>query len=224
MNVAIRVGACILLATLAASCASTGVKFVPVRDLHPSHLNIAVEAPGTEGWLVTEKRYEAGWRIMFRHEDHDDQSRTRIVFLKADRYDAGGFVRAHGSLLELARSVFEETRSGSGKPRFREKWAKLVRSDIQASEAYHIRIAWEERHNPHYPEAVLILEVVQFLVLHPQDPDEVISVAVSTRRRLEQEPLSADTLASSFLGSMRYTDPSAPGTSPTTPPSAARVQ
>lgn len=204
MNNAIRGGACILLAALAASCASTGVEFVPIRDLHPSYLGITVEAPGSEGWLVSEKRYKAGWRIMLRHEDHDDRSRTRIVFVKADRYDAGGFVRAHGSLQELARFVFKETRDSSGKERFQEKWAELVRDDIHGAEAYRIRIAWDERRNPHYPDAVLVLEVVQLLRLHPQDPDEIVSVAASTRRRLEQEPLSADALASSFFRSMRF--------------------
>ena len=67
-----------------------------------------------------------------------------------------------------------------------------------------MRIAWEERHNPNYPDAVLLMEVVQVLMLHPQDPDKIISIAVSTRYRLEQEPLSADALASSFAGAMRF--------------------
>ena len=121
MNVAIRVGACILLATLAASCASTnvefGVKFVPVRDLHPNHLKIAVEAPGTEGWLVNEKRYEAGWRIAFRHEDHNDQSRTRTVFLKADRGTYGMGVEAFeepAQILGMNRKLRNQLYKGKG--------------------------------------------------------------------------------------------------------------
>lgn len=190
---------------LTAGCATTGVDFVPVRDLHSSHLGISLEAPGSEGWLVSEKRYEAGWRIMYRHEDPNDRSRTRVVFVKADHYEAGGFVLAHGSLQELGRSVFNETREGSARDnRFQEKWAEVARDDTHGAEAYRIRIAWEERRNPHYPNAVLVLEVVQFLLLHPQDPDEIVSVAISTRRRLEQEALSADVLASSFLRSMRF--------------------
>lgn len=47
------------------------------------------------------------------------------------------------------------------------------------------------------------MEVVQVLMLHPEDPDQIISVVVSTRRRLEQEPQSADALAASFVGAMR---------------------
>jgi len=192
---------------LTTGCATTGIEFSPITDLHPSHLGITVEAPGSEDWVVTEKRYEAGWRIMFRYENPEDQSRTRLVFVKADRYDDGGFAQDHGSLQELARSVFEETRGDSVRTEdnpFQEKWAELVRDDIHGVEAYRFRIAWEERRNENFPDAVLILEVVQCLLLHPQYPDEVVSVAVSTRRRIEQEPINADTLASSFLRSMRF--------------------
>jgi hypothetical protein len=199
MSRTLVLAACLLIA----GCASTGAEFASVRE-NPRHLGITVEISEGEGWLVSEKRYEKGWRIMFRHEDPADHSRTRFVFVKADRYDAGGFARAHGNLQELARSVLRETRDGTPQDnRFQEKWAMVDRDDIDGAEAYRIRIAWEERRNPHYPNAVLVLEVVQLLLLHPQDSDEIVSVAVSTRRRLEQEPLSADTLASSFLRSMR---------------------
>lgn len=85
MNKAIRNRACIVLVTLAASIAAKGLEFTPLQDLHSSHLGITVEAPGIEGWLVSEVRYKAGWRIMYRHEDKDDPSRTSAVFLKADR-------------------------------------------------------------------------------------------------------------------------------------------
>jgi len=144
---------------------------------------------------------------MFKHEDPKDMSRTQIVFVKSDRYDTGKFIQEHGSLKELGRSVFELTRGDSVRSpdnRFQEKWAEVVRDDLQGAEAYRIRVAWEERRNQNFPDAVLVLEVAQLVMLHPLDPDEVVSVAVSTRRQLEQEPLSADTLSSSFLGSMRF--------------------
>jgi len=66
-----------------------------------------------------------------------------------------------------------------------------------------MRIAWEERHNPNYPDAVLLMEVTQVLMLHPQDPDRIISIAASTRYKIEQEKLSADALAAAFVGAMR---------------------
>ncbi|MBM2853272.1 MAG: hypothetical protein HW417_200 [Steroidobacteraceae bacterium] len=39
-----------------------------------------------------------------------------------------------------------------------------------------MRIAWEERGNPNYPGAVFLIEVTQVLMLHPQDPDKIISM------------------------------------------------
>lgn len=203
MNKAIRSCACIVLATLATSVAAKGPEFTPVQDLHPSYLGITVEAPGSEGWLVAEERYKAGWRLMYRHEDKDDPSRTSGVFLKSDQYKKGRFARDNGSLEQLAQTVLKETRTPDNN-QYTEKRAEVARADVHGVEAWRMRIAWEERHNLNYPDAVLLMEVVQVLMLHPQDPDKIISIAVSTRYRLEQEPLSADALAASFVGSMRF--------------------
>ena len=202
MNKAIRICACIALATFAAICAAAGSDLAPVTDLHPSHLGITIEAPGSDGWFVSEERFKKGWRVLYRHEDSADSSRTSGVFLKADQYGKGKFAREHGSLEQLAQTVLNETRMG-GDPRFVEKWAELVRDDIQGAEAWRIRIAWEERRNPYFPNAVLLMEVAQVLMLHPQDPDRIISIAASTRYKLEQEKLSADALAASFVGAMK---------------------
>ena len=203
MNNAIRNCAFIPLALFVASAAAKGPEFIPVQDLHPSHLGITIEAPGSEGWLVAEERYKAGWRVMYRHEDKDDPSRTSGVFLKSDQYKKGRFSQDNGSLEQLAHTVLKETRTPDNN-QYTEKWAELARADVHGVEAWSMRIAWEERHNPNYPDAVLLMEVTQVLMLHPQDPDKIISIAMSTRRRLEQEPLSADALADSFVGALRF--------------------
>lgn len=203
MNKAIRNRACIVLAMFIASVAAKAPEFTPVQDLHPSHLGITVEAPGSEGWLVAEERYKAGWRLLYRHAAKDDPSRTSGVFLKSDQYKTGRFARDNGSLEQLAHTVLKETRTPDNN-QYTEKWAEVARADVHGVEAWRMRIAWEERRNPNYPDAVLLMEVVQVLMLHPQDPDKIISIAATTRRRLEQEPLSGDELAASFVGSMRF--------------------
>lgn len=203
MNMAIRTAACILLATLAASGASKDIDFVPVRELRPSYLGITAAAPGSEDWFVTEKRHKEGWRIMYKHKEKDVPSRSSIVFLKSDRYRRGKFVREHGSLEQLAGTVLAGTRSPDD-AQFKETRAEVVRDDMHGVEAYRIRVVLEERKNPQQPDAVLMLEVAQILMLHPLNADQVISVTVSTQYPHEQEPLSADALASSFVGALRF--------------------
>ena len=61
-----------------------------------------------------------------------------------------------------------------------------------------------ERNNPYHPGVVMLMEVTQVLMLHPLDPDKIISIVATTRRKLEHEPLSADALSSSFVGAMRF--------------------
>jgi hypothetical protein len=190
--------------TIVTGCASTAPEFASVREPHSSYLGIHVKAPGIEGWKVTEKRYKAGWRIMYRYEDPNDPSRTQFLLLKADRYEPGGFAKAHGSLQELANSVLKESQESSKDERFEEKWAETVREDFQGLETHRMRIAWEERRNPHYPDTVLLLEVVQPHFLHPQDPDEIIMVSASTRRPLDKQGFSPDSLVTSFLESMSF--------------------
>lgn len=141
---------------------------------------------------------------MYRYEDPNDPSRTQVLFLKADRYEPGGFVKAHGSIQELASSVLKESQESSSDDRFEEKWAETVREDFQGVEAHRMRIGWEERRNPEYPDKVLLLEVVQPHFLHPQDPDEIIMVSASTRRPLEKQAFSPDSLVTSFLESMSF--------------------
>lgn len=203
MNIAIRRLAYTLLPMLAVSGAATGPKFVPVTETHSSYLGITVTAPGTEGWVVAEKRYKKGWRIFYRNAKSTDESRTRGVFLKSDQYKPGKFAKEHGSLEALARTVLKETRTPDNN-KFTEKWAEVARADVHGVEAWRIRIAWEERKNPHFPGAVFLMEVVQTLMLHPQDPDQVISIQASTRRRIEQEPLSADEFSAAFVGALRF--------------------
>ena len=203
MNIAIRRLAYILLATLAMSGAATGPEFVPVTETHPSYLGITVTAPGTEGWVVAEKRYKKGWRIFYRNAKSTDESRTRGVFLKSDQYKPGKFAKEHGSLEALARTVLKETRTPDNN-KFTEKWAEVARAAVHGVEAWRIRIAWEERNNPNFPGAVFLMEVVQTLMLHPLDPDRVISIQASTRRRIEQEPLSADEFSAAFVGAFRF--------------------
>jgi len=59
---------------------------------------------------------------------------------------------------------------------YTEKWAEVARADVHDVEAWRMRIAWEERGNPNYPGAVFPIEVTQVLMLHPQDPDKIISM------------------------------------------------
>src|SRR6185295_17413720 len=91
-----------VLAMSCSGCASGGVYFDSVREARSSHLGIAVEAPGIQHWVVGEKKYDAGWRIMYKYENAAEPTRTRFVILKADRYEPGGFARAHGTLRALA--------------------------------------------------------------------------------------------------------------------------
>jgi len=203
MNITIRRLGCTLLATLAVSGAATGPEFVPVTETHSSYLGITVTAPGTEGWVVAEERYKRGWRIFYRNAQSTEESRTSGVFLKSDQYKPGKFAKEHGSLEALARTVFKETRTPDNN-QFTEKWAEVARADVQGVEAWRIRIAWEERKNMNFPGAVFLMEVVQTLMLHPHDPDRVISIQASTRRRIEQEPLSADDFSAAFVGALRF--------------------
>jgi hypothetical protein len=203
MNIPIRRLAYILLATLAMSGAATGQEWIPVTETHPSHLGITVTAPGTEGWVVAEERTKKGWRILYRNAKSTEESRTRGVFLKSDQYKPGKFAKEHGSLEALAQTVFKETRT-PGDNKFTEKWAEVARADGHGFEALRIRIAWEERNNPNFPGAVFLMENVQTLMLHPRDPDRVISIVASTRRRIEQEPLSADEFSAAFVGALQF--------------------
>jgi hypothetical protein len=203
MNIAIRRLGYMLLANLAMSGAAIGQDFVPVRETHLSHLGITVTAPGTEGWVVAEQRYKKGWRILYRIAESTEESRTRGVSLKSDKYKPGKFAKEHGSLEALAQSVLKETRTPDNN-KFTEKWAEVARADVHGVEAWRMRIAWEERNNPSFPGAVFLMEVVQTLMMHPRDPDQVISISATTRRRLEQEPLSADEVSAAFVGAMRF--------------------
>lgn len=202
MNRAILAGAGLLLALLATSAAARDSEPTAVQDLHPSHLGITVEAPGTEGWLVAEERSKKGWQLLYRHADSADESRTSGVLLKSDQFGKGKFARREGSLEQLAQKVLRETRTPDN-AQYLEKWAEVKRADVHGVEAWRLRIAWEERNNPHHAGAVLLMEVSQLLMLHPLDPDRVISVVASTRRKVEQEALSADALLDSFVGAMR---------------------
>ena len=203
MNIAIRHLATIVLAALAIIGAATGPEFVPVTETHRSYLGITVTAPGTEGWVVAEARYKKGWRIFYRIAESTEESRTRGVLLKSDQYKPGKFAKEHGSLETLARTVLKETRTPDNK-QFTEKWAEVARVDVQGVEAWRMRIAWEERNNPNFPGAVLLMEVVQTLMLHPRNPDQVISIQASTRRRIDQEPMSADELSATFVGALQF--------------------
>ena len=203
MNSAIRNTACLLLASLALSGVAMGQDFVPVQETQASHLGITVQAPGTEGWLVAEQQYKKGWRIMYRNAESTDQSRTSGVFLKADQFKPGKFAREHTSLEALAQTVLRETRTPDNQ-QFTEKWFEMARADVHGVEAWRMRIAWEERNNPNFPGVEFLMEVVQVLMLHPQDPDRIVSIASTTRRRLDQEPLSADDFSAKFVGAMTF--------------------
>ena len=203
MNTAIRWPAAMLLATLAMSGAALSQEFGPVTKTHSSYLGITVTAPGTEGWVVAEQRYKKGWRILYRIAESTEESRTRGVFLKSDQYKPGKFAKEHGSLEALARKVLKETRTPDN-DKFTEKWAEVARADVHGVEAWRMRIAWEERNNPNFPGAVFLMEVVQTLMLHPRDSDRVISIQATTRRRVEQEPLSADEFSATFVGALQF--------------------
>ena len=202
MKIAIRSVVYILLATLAVGGAPTPV-FVPVTETHASYLGITVTAPGREGWVVAEERTKKGWRIMYRNAESTEESRTRGVFLKSDQYKPGKFAKEHASLEALAKSVLKETSTPHDK-NFTLKWAEIARADVHGVEAWRMRIAWEERNNPHFPGAVFLMEVVQTLMLHPRDPDRIISIMASTPRRVEQDPLSADEFSDTFVGALQF--------------------
>jgi hypothetical protein len=195
--------ACFLWAALALSGVATGQEFAPVKEPQLSYLGITVQAPGTEGWVVAEQQYRKGWRVMYRIAESTEESRTSGVFLKADQYKPGKFAKEFTSLEALAQRVLRETRTPDN-PQFTEKWAEVARADVHGTEAWRMRIAWEERNNPNFPGAEFLMEVVQVLMAHPQDPDRVLSIAATTRRRLDQEPLSADELAARFVGAMTF--------------------
>lgn len=202
MNIAI-VRACLLLGVFALSGVARGQDFAPVTETQVSYLGTTVHAPGTDGWLVAEQRYKKGWRIMYRNAESTDESRTSGVFLKSDQYKAGKFIREEGSLEQLAMRVFRETRTPDT-PQFKEIRAELLPAEVHGTQAWRIRIAWEERNNPNFPGAEFLMEVVQVLMLHPKDPDRVISIAASTRRRLDQPPLSADEFSAKFVDAMTF--------------------
>ena len=193
----------LLVAALALSGVATGQEFAPVKEAQLSHLGITVQAPGTEGWVVAEQQYQQGWRVMYRIAENTDKSRTSGVFLKADQYEPGKFAGEFTSLKALAQKVLSETRTPDN-PQFTEKWAEVARADVHGTEAWRMRIAWEERNNPNFPGVEFLMEVVQVLMAHPQDPDRILSIAASTRRRLDQEPLSADELSARFVGAMTF--------------------
>jgi len=193
------------LIVLGAGCGAAGaLSFGPVREGRVGHLGITVDAPGTQNWFVTEKRFVAGWRVIYKNEDAANLASTRLIVLKADRYEAGGFARAHGSLRDLADKVLAETRQGSTDPRFKERWAEIVRADLGGIEAYRVRIAWEERNNRTLPGKELLLQNLQVLTLHPKNPDEILSIMLSTRHEMGKEELKPEDLATSFLGSLRF--------------------
>jgi len=193
----------IALALMAATVAARGPEFVPVQDPQSSHLGITIDAPGTDGWTVAEERYKAGWRIMYRHADAGDSSRTIAVFLKSDQFKPGKFAKGHGSLEQLAQVAFKEARAGED-PRFTETVAELNRADTHDVEAWHSRVVFEERDNQYHPGAVLVMEVVQLLMLAPQNPDKILSIWVSTRYKQGQEPLDANALMDALIGTMRF--------------------
>ncbi len=193
--------ACFLLATLAMPGAAEDPENVPVTELHPSHLGIAIEAPGVEDWLLTEQRDEEWWRITYRTWGDDDS--TSVVTFKTDRYPTGGFAREHVNLKQLARTVLAASRSPDN-IFFKEKSAGLKREVMHGVEACHIRIVVEERNNPRFKGTALILEKSRLLMLHPRNPDQLISVAVDTRYRLERERESADELLSDFMEAMQF--------------------
>lgn len=196
-----RVG--IALAFVLASLAARDPPFVPVRDPHASYLGIAIDAPGTDGWIVAEKREKTRWRVMYQHADPADASRTSAVFLKCERFKTGQFVRELGGLERLAQTSFDEGRQGND-PRLTEKLAELERDSVQGADAWRMRLVYEERDNPEFPGAVLLLEVVELFFLHPGNPDEIISVTASTRYRVGQKALSAGALLAPFTGAMRF--------------------
>ena len=202
MNIRI-LRACFLSAALALSGVATGQETSPVTEPQASHLGITVQAPGTEGWVVAEQQYKKGWRIMYRKAESTDESRTTGVFLKADQFKPGKFAREHTSLEALAQTVLRETRTPDNQ-QFTEKWAEVARADVHGVEAWRMRIAWEERNNPNFPGVEFLMEVVQVLMLHPKDQDRIISIASSTRRRLDQEPLSADEFSAKFVGALAF--------------------
>jgi hypothetical protein len=201
MNMGIQAAACMLLVMLPAPAAAEDPENIPVTELHPSHLGITIEAPGIEQWLITEKREKEGWHIRYRTWGDDDS--TSVVTLRSDRYPAGGFAREHGNLGELAGTVLVESRSPDN-IFFREISAELQRRDMHGVEAQHIRIVVEERNNRRFPGTALILEKSQLLMLHPHNPDQLISVSVDTRYRLERERESADELLSDLMETMEF--------------------
>ncbi len=203
MNIPILRRARFVLAALALSGVATGQDFTPVKEPQLSYLGITVQAPGTEGWVVAEQRYEKGWRVMYRIAESTDESRTSGVFLKADQYEPGKFAREYTNLEVLAQTVLRETRTPNNS-QFTEKWAEIARADVHGTEAWRMRIAWEERNNTNFPGVEFQMEVVQVLMAHPRDPDRILSIACSTRRRLDQEPFSADELAAKFVGGMTF--------------------
>jgi len=193
---------CLVLALLAVSLGARASELVPVTVPQLSHLGFAVEAPGTEGWMVSEQRRKTSWHIMYRHASPGDESRTSYIMIQADQYKKGKFARKHGSLEQLAQKVLRGTRSPDDE-RYTEKWAELARADVHGTEAWRMRVAWEERNNPYHPGAMFLMEGVQHFVVHPQDPDRIMSIRVSTRRKVEQEALSADALAGAFVGALK---------------------
>jgi len=203
MNSVIRRLTTILLATLALSGVATGQEFFPVKETHASYLGITVTAPGTEGWVVAEQRYKAGWRLAYRNAESTAESRTHAVFLKSDQYKPGKFAKKNGSLEALAQTVLKETSKHDAK-NFTTKWAEIARADVQGLEAWRLRFAWEERNNPNFPGAVFLMEIVQTLMLHPHNPDQIISIQASTRRRIEQEPMDADAFSEAFVGALQF--------------------
>ena len=203
MNFLILRRAYLLLAALALSGVAPGQETSPVTEPQASHLGITVQAPGREGWVVAEQQYKKGWRIMYRKAESTDKSRTIGVFLKADQFKPGRFAAQHTSLEALAQTVLRETRTPDNQ-QFTEKWAEVARADVHGVEAWRMRIAWEERNNPNFPGVEFLTEVVQVLMLHPKDQDRIISIASSTRRRLDQELLSADEISAKFVGALTF--------------------
>lgn len=194
---------CIVMALLAAGLAARSSPLYPVRDPHASHLGIVVEAPGTDGWLVAEDREKTRWKIMYQHADPNDTSRTSAVFLKTERFKPGKFARTLGSLEQLAQDSFKAGRTGED-PRFTERLAELDRDTIQGQDAWRMRLAFEERDNPAFPGAVLLLEVVEVYLMHPHNPEQLISVTSSTRYKVGQGQLSAGALLTPFMAAIRF--------------------
>ncbi len=109
-----------------------------------------------------------------------------------------------GSLQEVAQTTLENERQSSA-PRFRRVRLEMEREDVHSSEAYRLTVASEERDNPHFPDDVLLfMENVQYMWLHPAQPDTAILVVASVRHPMGREHVSARALADAMVQTMMF--------------------